>query len=237
MVVDFSPIVNDKVREICREFHASRVPGFRLIERPSAGFCDNFNYVMDEAQLYDYDVLFEINDDSMVHNSFISNALDFFAYHRNHVFLGGVPQETGGWNEPIKKCYLPVPENRTDKIENFTRLWWEMSACALNMEKIGSERFDSTFDNYMGVCGDNDFLLRLAQRFPDQLIRNWNMRFWHARGVTQSKFGRDPRLPIDLHKIEAVKYFSDKWGVDISDMGKVVTVDQCYKNPFNGKQH
>jgi hypothetical protein len=235
MIIDFSHEPSSTIRDICKEFHTSRVPGFALVERPGAGFCDNLNYSLDEAQLRDFDILFEVNDDSMVHSMFFSNALDFYSYNRNFVFVGGVPQESGGWNEPMKRCYMPNPEDKVEEVTNFCRLWWEVSACSFNLEKVGAERFDVAFDAMFGLCADNDFLLRLSQRYPHKVIRHYGLRFWHARGITQQKFGRDPRQPIDIHKIEAARYFKDKWGPDLSNMEKIITVDQCYKIPFNGK--
>jgi hypothetical protein len=108
----------------------------------------------------------------------------------------------------------------------------EASACLFNLKLVDCERFDTYFDPY-GVVSDNDFFLRLAKKNLS-IVQLGLCRFFHCRGVSQSKAGRNPFENPDPVLSKAQEYFERKWGVDISDPETIVTADDCYDVPFNG---
>ena len=144
-------------------------------------------------------------------------------------FAGGIPQD-GYWNQPIRNVRIPLPKLNVDEpITNFAYLHWEASACIIAPSRLRGVRFDEEFDNFLGLCGDNDFLLRLVLAGVE-VRRLGKLRFYHCRGITQTKFGRNPFLNPDPIREAAVAYFNTKWGVDISDMNIPLTADQVRRS-------
>lgn len=226
MVIDFTEKgkLTNELRSMCSSIYSHLVLPFDFfgIRRPSAGFCSNMNFAMDFAFFHDYDRLVAINDDAFIHSEFIVNALKLMD-EKKCSFIGGIPQEDGQWNTPLSDYYLPQMDDTYEEIENFARLWWEMSACAIDVFSIHPARFDLAYDEFFGLCGDNDFLVQLA-KVGHRLARSGKMRFWHSRGVTQEKFGRNP-FSNDIHRKKVVEYVGKKWGVDISDISQIRYLD------------
>ncbi len=187
-----------------------------LIHRPGAGFCSNMNFFLDECKKHDVDLLIQINDDAVIEYSFLENA--FLEIKKTGAaFIGGIPQDDGNWNESLDKIRLPKPEDLREHITNFTRLWWEASACVINVSEIGDIRFDEYYDP-TGLIADNDFLLRLAKR-NKTIVRSWMLRFWHGRGLTQTRVvGRVPSSGPDEIRLRAVEHFKKVWRVNIINM-------------------
>jgi hypothetical protein len=143
-------------------------------------------------------------------------------------FLGGIPQK-GFWNQSAVNVRIPPDDPAVDEeISNFAWLHWEMSACFLNPGVVGDVRFDPAFDDFLGLCGDNDFLFSLARRGVP--VRRWGgLRFYHCRGVTQARFGRKPFLVHDPVKEGALDYFGEKYNVKIDDIDAPMGLDEFMK--------
>ena len=193
MVVDFSDPLSDTISDSIKDFP---LWDFEIFRRPSAGFCSNMNFSIDYAQKNDYNFMASLNDDAFISPNFLRNGLKYLSDDSAVGFLGGIPQK-GFWNQSAVNVRIPPDDPAVDEeISNFARLHWEMSACFLNPGVVGDVRFDPAFDDFLGLCGDNDFLISLARRGVP--VRRWGgLRFYHCRGVTQARFGRKPFLVCD----------------------------------------
>lgn len=225
-VIGFGPNGDPQTRELVEMIGEDKA----IFEsRPGAGFCNNVNYSLELAKREGWKHLFVLNDDAFISMDYIVHA-EKIMRREEIAFLGGIPQR-GGWNEPMLPN-IPAPSLDGGEIENFARLNWEMSAGFINVEKV-DVRYDEIFDLAFGLCGDNDFLLRV-KRYCGEIWRMGAMRFYHCRGVTQSKFGRDPFDQNDPHRRFAANYFNLKWGYDIMSFSGFVTEDNFFSEPFNG---
>lgn len=182
--------------------------------RPEAGFCSNLNFALKLAKESDVDYLIQVNDDAFVHPAFVYQGVALIK-RSGAAFVGGTPQDDGEWNSDIYNVYYPDMVDQTRVVTNFVHGHWEMSACIMDVNKVlGYGGMDERFDEFLGLCGDNDLFLRLAKN-GETVLATRLMRFWHGRGITQAKFGRNPHDPQDPIKAGAVAYMKEKWGVDI----------------------
>ena len=212
LVIDFSKEFSPSVKKMVGYGFPCEI----FYRRPGEGFCSNINFALSLANDSDIDYLIQVNDDAFVHPGFVYQAVVMMK-RTNAAFIGGTPQDDGKWNSDPKELYYPEMVDQTRTITNFVHGNWEMSGCIMDVKKIlECGGMDENFDNYLGLCGDNDLFLRLAKK-GENIYATRLMRFWHSRGVTQSKFGRDPYDPKDSVKAGAVAYLKKKWGVDISE--------------------
>lgn len=212
-----------ELTKIIGAFLGSGLPlEIKLVWQPAFGFCENVNSAIKNAFVNDYESIFFINDDAFVETSFLVNGCIGLMLHPEAVFIGGVPQEDGTWNASLNDVRIPGLIFKTEEILNYTRLWWEMSAGVMRITKEPI-LMDANFDKFFGLMGDNDLFLRMGKE-GKKVLRDWTMRFFHCRGVTQTKFGRNPFQENDPIKRGALDYFKQKWGVDLSDMSKDTTL-------------
>jgi hypothetical protein len=219
LIIDFTPTC-ERIDKNVSTF------GFELEMHsccPGAGFCSNLNRALHIAKKLGIDYLVQVNDDSFIHPEFIYQGVVMMK-QTGAAFVGGTPQDDGGWNLDYSKRYLPEMVNDMRNVANFVHGNWEMSACIMNVNKASKFGMDESFDKYLGLCADNDLFLRLVKG-GERVLATRLMRFWHARGITQSKFGRDPYDPEDSIKKGAYLYMQKKWGVDMINNPTAVLSD------------
>jgi len=211
---------NPVVKEVVHSFN----------KNPEFGLCKNLNQFFDIARKNRCKWAFYLNDDALIHEGFLNNAIMLGENNSDIGFVGGVSQKAG-WLCSFD--YYEIPKTDMfliEDIEDLRRLQWEFSACMFRVETwkdIGG--FDEFFDP-TGLCSDNDWLIR-AQKAAWRTVRYGGCTFWHGKGVTQSRF----RLPgaYDPIKERAAEYLIEKWNLNI--FGPIEQqVDGCFDKEFNG---
>jgi hypothetical protein len=196
---------------------------------PDYGFPDNFNIAKNVALVDDYHYLCFCNDDIILHEKFLDNAIYYLDNNPDVGFLGGASQR-GVWNERLDPQKVPSPTFSFEDLNDLSRLNWEFSACVIREEALrDTGDFDRMFSPKIGLCADNDYLYRM-RRMGWRTVRSEWSTFFHAKAMTQAKL-RNPMDPHDPHRLRAVHWMYLKWGVDIR-MGMIVKA--AFHEPFNG---
>ncbi len=229
--VSFKIVICDFGRgEIIKDWVDKNCNGiFTYLRNPDGSMPTNVNIGFEMCRSLNCDLFFYLNDDAFIDWRFFQNALDFIFDHDRRVgFVGGTSQ-VGGWNESLENIEIPKPVDRTWLITDIRRLHWEFCAFGMPVNIIGKVGNMDILFNRLGLCSDNDYLLRI-RNLGFNTYRYGGMTFWHSKAVTQSRY-RDPFDPKDPWRKRAVEYFKLKWGVDID---KNVTERDCFDKPFNG---
>jgi hypothetical protein len=195
------------------------------------GFTDNFNVARNSALVYDYGYLCFFNDDVILHEKFLDNAVFYLENNPDVGFLGGSSQQ-GGWNEKPNPQAIPEPMFDFEDLNDLSRLNWEFSACVIRADALrDTGPMDRMFSLKIGLCADNDYLYRM-RKMGWRTVRSAWSTFYHMKAMTQSKF-RNPLDPNDPHRLRSIQWMSLKWGVDIR-MGMISVA--AFSTPFNGEE-
>jgi hypothetical protein len=219
LVIDFS-------EDNCKELQA--VKG-RYNFKPQAGFGKNFNAAWTYAFFGAFDFLINFNDDAIISEQFISEGLKLFERGKDIGMVGGIPN-TGSWCSSLDLLSIPAPTNELALVDPMVQLKWECSAAIYRVEAIlQTGKWDERFDiGGSGVCGDNDYYIRMIKA-GRTLFRSGQMRFWHAKGITQSRVRIPLRGRPDPIKEANYAYLASKWGINREGM----KIEDLYQAPFN----
>lgn len=202
---------------------------FIYLHRPDSGFCRNINTTIALAYLTDVKYVGHMNDDIIISENTINKLLN--RIKNDIVFCSGVQQEGSEVqisSEDLKKIKFPKNEDRIEVIKDTKGKWGDFSLWIAKQEvlrKVG--KLDEAFDP-VGILADNDMLFRL-RKTGYKAVRDYNVRYLHAKGVTQRTYREG--FPKDKVLMKARIHFFNKWNMDVysGDEGN------SFEFPFNKK--